>query len=337
MPSPTSKVTVVEHCLAAKRHPPSEAMPQSLRRRITPWSVHRTSPEQATESNLSTLRARVWNAQAAAVSQHAVLFEAEVGQGARFGRRADDDVVLQEETGGVGGFTETAGDAPVGVAGGGVAAGVVVDEDEGVGVVNESLAQQVTGGGGAFVQAAAKDFFRASHGEAGVEQNDANGFVAESLHLRADVGVDALRTVEDDLRVRGFLGGAAAEFEGGGEFGGLGGAEGLDLAQDGRLKAGEFAEGFVIPQDTLADLQGVFSLGAGVDEEGEEFGIRQCLGAEAEQALTRAVVFWDVVDAGHDTFVLLLELVLDSSVCHRRVRDEFRVAALLVGSLLVEQ
>jgi hypothetical protein len=43
------------------------------------------------------------------------------------------------------------------------------------------------------------------------------------------------------------------------------------------------------------------------------------------------------VDAGHDTFVLLLELVLDSSVCHRRVRDEFRVAALLVGSLLVEQ
>ena len=56
-------------------------------------------------------------------------------------------MVLQEETGGVGGFTETAGDATVGVAGCGVAAGVVMNEDEGVGVVNERLPQEVARGG----------------------------------------------------------------------------------------------------------------------------------------------------------------------------------------------
>jgi hypothetical protein len=57
------------HCLAARRDPPNETKP------------HRASPVEATESNLSTLRARGWNAQAASGSQHAVLFEAEVGQG----------------------------------------------------------------------------------------------------------------------------------------------------------------------------------------------------------------------------------------------------------------
>jgi hypothetical protein len=161
------------------------------------------------------------------------------------------------------------------------------------------LKADVARGGGAFVEAAAEDFLGADDSEAGVEQNDAHGFIAERLHFGTDVVVDALRTVEDDLGVRGLLRGTAAELEGGGEFGGLGGAESFDLAQDSGFEAGEVAQGFVIAQDALADLQGVFTFRAGVDEQGEQFGIREGLGTETEQALTRAVVFRDVVDAAH--------------------------------------
>lgn len=65
-------------------------------------------------------------------------------------------MILQNEAGGIGGLAEAAGDAAVGVAGSGVAGGMVVDEDEGVGVVNEHLSEQVTRMGDAFVEAALK-------------------------------------------------------------------------------------------------------------------------------------------------------------------------------------
>jgi hypothetical protein len=57
----------------------------------------------------------------------------------------------------------------------------------------------------------------------------------------------------------------------------------------------------MLPQHSLADLQGVFAFRAGVDEKSQQLRVRKRLRTEAEQAFTRAVVLRDVVDAvGHD-------------------------------------
>jgi len=193
-------------------------------------------------------------------------------------------VVLEKEAGGFGGFAQTAGDAAVGFARCGIAGGVIVDEDEGVGVVDEYLSQQIARMGDAFVQAAFEGLFAAHDSQLGVNQDDANGFVTEGLHFRSDVLVDSLRAVEYDLCMRRLLCGAAAKLESSGEQGGFRRPQGFDLSQHRRFEAGEIAEGFVIPQDALADLQGVFTFRAGVDEEGEEFGIGESLRTEAKQS-----------------------------------------------------
>ena len=91
----------------------------------------------------------------------------------------------------------------------------------------------------------------------------------------------------------------AAEFEGRGEFRGLGWAEGFDFREDGGLEPREIAQGTVFAKKALADFEGVFALRAGVDEKREQFGIRQCLRPETQQALSRAVVAGDVLDSGH--------------------------------------
>jgi len=107
-----------------------------------------------------------------------VLAKAEVRQLAGFGRAADDDVILKEEAHRLGGLPEPTREAAVGIAGCGIAAGMVVDEDEGVGVVSERLLEDVTRSGGALVEAAAEDFLRTEERQFRGEQQEPHRFIA---------------------------------------------------------------------------------------------------------------------------------------------------------------
>lgn len=51
-------------------------------------------------------------------------------------------------------------------------------------------------------------------------------------------------------------------------------------------------------EEALCHLDGVFSFGAGVDEEGEEFWVGEAACAEFDEAFAWAVVLWEVLDAG---------------------------------------
>jgi hypothetical protein len=118
----------------------------------------------------------------------------------------------------------------------------------------------------------------------------------EVAHVRADELVDEFGGAEG-LFDEGFAFSAAADLEGGGEEGGFGGAEGFFVAQKLGGEACELGEAAVGFEKTLGDLDGVFTGDASVDEEGEEFGVGEGCGAEAEEALARAVVPGEVRDA----------------------------------------
>lgn len=90
---------------------------------------------------------------------------------------------------------------------------------------------------------------------------------------------------------------AVTDFKGSREQGGFGGAEGFFRAQKLGRKPGELAEAAVGFDQALSDLDGVFAGDAGVDEQGEQFGVRKRGGAKTQEALPWAVVHGQVRDA----------------------------------------
>jgi hypothetical protein len=157
-------------------------------------------------------------------------------------------------------------------------------------------AEDIAWMGHRFVDGAVGDLFLADEAEAGVDEKDADGFMREVAHVRADELVDEFGGAEG-LFDEGFAFSAAADLEGGGVEGGFGGAEGFFVAQKLGGEACELGEAAVGFEKTLGDLDGVFTGDASVDEEGEEFGVGEGCGAEAEEALARAVVPGEVRDA----------------------------------------
>ena len=171
-----------------------------------------------------------------------------------------------------------------------------MDEDEAPGGMCDGGAEDIARMGHGFVDGAVGDLFLADEAEAGVDEEDADGFMREVAHFRAGELVDEFRGAEG-LFDEGFALGAAADFEGGGEEGGFCGAKGFFVAQELGGKACELGEAAVGFEEALGDLDGVFAGDAGVDEEGEEFGVGEGCGAVAEESLARAVVPGEVRDA----------------------------------------
>jgi hypothetical protein len=137
---------------------------------------------------------------------------------------ADDEVVDEADLHQPGGFGDAAGEIEVGAARRRVAGGVVVEQDEAVGVVGQGGAEDVARVGGGLGEGADADAFGGEVAEAAVDQRDDEVFAVEVGEFRAEEIVDALGAVEaDGLGL--FAGGAGAEFEGGGEQAGLGRAD----------------------------------------------------------------------------------------------------------------
>jgi hypothetical protein len=149
---------------------------------------------------------------------------------------------------------------------------VIVDEDEAPGGVCDGGAEDIARMGHGFVDGAVGDLFLADEAEAGIDEEDADSFVGEVAHFRADELVDKFRGAEG-LFDEGFAFGAAADLEGGSKEGGFGGAEGFFAAQELGGETSELGEAAVGFEEALGDLDGVFAGDAGIDEEGKEFGV----------------------------------------------------------------
>ena len=72
----------------------------------------------------------------------------------------------------------------------GITAGVIMDEDEGVGGVDDGGAQEFGDAGGAFVDAAQRDIFHVLKAQFGIEQDDPDDFSGFSAEVGGDEGGD---------------------------------------------------------------------------------------------------------------------------------------------------
>jgi len=215
--------------------------------------------------------------------------EAEVRVGAAVRVTADDDVVEELDADNVGGLADAAGHAEIGIARSGIAGRVIVDEDETPGGVDEGGTEDISGMGHGFIDGAMGDLLLTNKAEAGIDEQDADGLVREMSHAGSGELIDELGGAER-LLDEAFPLSAVTDFKGGREQGGFGGAEGFFRAQKLGGKPGELAEAAVGFDQALSDLDGVFAGDAGVDEQGEQFGVRKRGGAKTQEALPWAVV-----------------------------------------------
>ena len=90
---------------------------------------------------------------------------------------------------------------------------------------------------------------------------------------------------------------AFAEFEGGEEVEGFGGAEAFLFLDFGGGEAAEGGEAAVVFEEGAADVDGTEAWGAGAEEEGEELGVGEGAGAVAEHFFPGALFAGEVLDA----------------------------------------
>lgn len=171
-----------------------------------------------------------------------------------------------------------------------------MDEDEAPGGMNHSGAEDIARMGHGFIDGAMRDLFLTDKTEACINEEDADGFVGQVAHFRANELIDEFRGTERLFNER-FALSTAADFEGGRKECRLGGAKGFLDAQELGGKAGELGKAAVGLKKALGDLDGVLSGNTGIDEECEQFRVGEGGGAQSEEALTRAVVPGQVRDA----------------------------------------
>lgn len=119
------------------------------------------------------------------------------------------------------GADEVAGDTDVGFGGGGITAGMVVGEDEGVGAGGDGGAEDFAGVDEDLVEEAFGDGIDAEEAAAGIEEEDLETFDWGGDGVIAEEGGDGFGMVEDRGFEATFLGEAAGEGEGGLEGEGL--------------------------------------------------------------------------------------------------------------------
>ena len=133
----------------------------------------------------------------------------------------------------------------------------------------------------------------------GVENEDMNFFVIQGLHFEPKILKEEFRAFKWHV-AQGLTCGATSKLERGGKHCGLRGAESFVFGEIRRAAAREITKAAAGGEDALPDLDGILALHARVDEEAEQFSVRQRSRPKPQEPLARAVFFGNVVDAlGH--------------------------------------
>lgn len=227
----------------------------------------------------------------AGLVQEVVFAEAVEGLGASRGLCAQDDVVKEGDVHELPALGNGFGEFYVGIAGGGVAAGVVVCHDEAGGVADDGGAEDGAGVGGDGGEGAAGDEHAADELFAAVEQEEDEVFLCLIAQVADEIVVYCARAAHfGSLQI--LADGALPQLEGGGQGGGLGGADSLAAFHDfpgiHGTEVGERTGGFF---DAGGELQHGAALQPGMQEEGNEFLIAEGAAAVAQHLF-----------AGHELF-----------------------------------
>src|SRR5690606_34158670 len=157
----------------------------------------------------------------------AALAQADVSSGESRRGAADDQVIMKRQQQKLCSFQQAARGAEVGGAWGGIAGRVIMNNDEMTRGVRQSDAEDVAGIGEALGRAAAKDFFDPKESEAVIQEDEAEAFLREGLHLRGEQGVDQRGFIHFDA-AHLFARQPRSKPKSGDELDGFGGADAFD-------------------------------------------------------------------------------------------------------------
>lgn len=173
-----------------------------------------------------------------------------------------------------GGFGDAESEPAVGFAGGGIAAGMIVREDECVGAVEDGRAENFARVSEAFIQRTEGNFFDAEEVEFCIEQDDPEGFLAELAHFSTEQIINELWLVERRA-CESFASEACGEAEGCCELHGFRRADAFDFRKFGDARTGELAEAAESHEDLPCDVHGICAGESGAKEDGDEFTVAQ--------------------------------------------------------------
>jgi len=210
-----------------------------------------------------------------------------------------DEVKIHEE----GGVFDLAGDPEVGFAGVGITGGMIVDEDESVGVAEDDGFKDIGDVEHGLVKAAVGEFLDANEVQLGIENNKAEGFVIEGAKFVLEVLVNGAGIVKG-FGGELFAGDAAAEFEGGGELHGFGGADAFDFCEFTGTGAGDAGEGTESDEEIGGELENVGAFDAGAQENGDKLGIGNAGGTDAKQSFAREFFLGHFFQSRHGKWIL---------------------------------
>jgi len=195
----------------------------------------------------------------------------------------------------LGGFEEFLGEMIVRSAREGAAGGVVMSDDEAVGLIDDDGLENVARVGDGLIGRAAGDFDDALELELAIEGEDVEALGSLGGDEGSEVFVDGEGVAELGF-VDCFLHGAGPEFEGGEELAGFGKSEAVftaELLDIERAKSGEAAVFF---DQAVSDLDGAHPFCPGAEEDGEKLCSAEGGGSVAEHALARTLVGREVLD-----------------------------------------
>lgn len=146
-----------------------------------------------------------------------------------------------------------------------------------------------------FVAGAPEDLLGLDQTFAMIQHHDAHGLLAESLHVGPEEGENVLGG-GDGLIIVGFLGKAAAEFKGGDQLRGFGGADSGDLLELRHRRPRELAEAAKLADDLASEVDRADTGASRAEEQGEDLGIAQGGRTSLHQLFARTIVLRHFLD-----------------------------------------
>ncbi len=189
-----------------------------------------------------------------------------------------------------GDLDEAHGEPAIRVAGRRIAGGMIVNDDDGVGRVNDRRAENFARVGGRFVQRSERDFLHADELQFRIEQDDPERLLVEGAELWTEQGVDALRRVQR-LFVELLAGEPRTESERRRELHGLRRPHAFDLGKFFYGAARETPEGAETLQELARDIDRIRPRKPGAQEDGDEFAVGERSRSVGGKLLARAILF----------------------------------------------
>lgn len=208
----------------------------------------------------------------------------------------NDDMVDEMDLQQVRCLTQCACETAIGVTGCGIARWMIVGNGEGEGSISEHLLQDLARMSNALIESTLEQSLAMNEAELGIQKQHMHLFVVQRLHLAREVIEDALGLVHRLVANR-FTCRSLTNLESCSEDGGLRRTKAFRTLEISYVSTGQLPQSAALTQQAMADLDGVLTGDAGVNEDAQEFRIGEGFGPVREQSLTWTIFLRNVVNA----------------------------------------